>query len=292
MEKISRLMDLFNMAIKYPTIHYNLMDEATNKAYKVLKEYPLKIEILRYFRGDQALWKSDGAYVKDPLNTIYFVLDGDGFLEYDGNRIPLEKGFAYLIPTNRSRIYGCKTFISKNWCFFQMRNSLGVDLLDGHPEIVNLGNFLKDKDFCDHFEKTTLIKTLRIQEKILEMLNAKNVLELCIERRTLKESKYIKVFQYIENNLSAKITISSLADTMNMTVPGFSRAFHRDLDQTIKGYMNNRLNQKACDLILLTDLKIKDIAHSLDYEDEYYFIRFFKKMNGIPPLQYRSRVNH
>lgn len=291
MEKISRKLDLFNMATKYPTIHHSLMDETTEQKYKILKEYPLKIELLRYFRGDQALWRSNGVYIKNPMNTIYFVLDGDGFLVCNGKTIALEKGFAYLIPTNCNRIYGCKTFISKNWCFFQMRNSLGIDLMDGHPEIVNLGNFLKNKNLCELFEKTNLIKLLKVQEAILEMLNAKNLLDICLERRSLKETKYTKVFQFIENNLSAKITISNLADIMGMTVPGFSRAFHRDLDLTIKSYMNNRLNQKACDLILLTDLKIKEIAHSLDYEDEYYFIRFFKKMNGVPPLQYRTKVN-
>lgn len=291
MEKISRIMDLFNMTIKYPTIHNDLMEEAIIQYYKKLKEYPLKMELLKYFRGDQALWTSRGKYVKDPLNTIYFVLNGDGFLEFDNKKITLQKGFAYLIPTNRTRIYGCKTFVEKYWCFFQMRNSLGVDLLDGHPEVVCLGEFMETKEAKNLFENTGFEKLLKIQELIFKMLHRNDILKASIERKNINESKYTKIFQYIENNLSAKITISNLAETMNMTVPGFSRAFHRDLGITIKSYMNNRLNQKACDLILLTDLKVKDIAHSLDYEDEYYFIRFFKKMNGIPPLQYRIRVN-
>jgi AraC-like DNA-binding protein len=281
-------MDLFNMASKYPTIHNSLMDEPNKKTYDQLKEYPLKIELLNYFRGDQELWSSKGKLIKDPLNTLYFVLDGDGFITFEGKTLPLKKGHIYLIPTNRTRFFGCKTFIEKYWNFFQMRNSLGVDLLDGHPEVVCISDDLKSIQHL--FVDVTYKKILELQSVIYNLLDSNKILEAGLKRHDITESKYLKVYQFVENNLSAKISTSSLAENMGMTAPGFSRAFHRDTGQTIKGYVNQRLNQKACELILLTDLKIKEIAHTLDYEDEYYFIRFFKKMNGIPPLQYRIRV--
>lgn len=276
------------MASKYPTIHNFLMDDSNKKTYDQLKEYPLKIKLLNYFRGDHELWSSKGKLIKDPLNTLYFVLDGDGFITVDGKTIPLKKGHIYLIPTNRTRFFGCKTFIEKYWSFFQMRNSLGVDLLDGHSEVVCLSNDLKSIQHL--FVDVTYQKILELHAIIYNLLEINKILTASLNRRNIAESKYLKVFQLLENNLSAKITTSSLAESMEMTAPGFSRAFHRDTGQTIKSYVNHRLNQKACDLILLTDLKIKEIAHTLDYEDEYYFIRFFKKMNGIPPLQYRIRV--
>lgn len=276
------------MASKYPTIHNFLMDDSNKKTYDQLKEYPLKIKLLNYFRGDHELWSSKGKLIKDPLNTLYFVLDGDGFITVDGKTIPLKKGHIYLIPTNRTRFFGCKTFIEKYWSFFQMRNSLGVDLLDGHSEVVCLSNDLKSIQHL--FVDVTYQKILELHAIIYNLLETNKILTASLNRRNIAESKYLKVFQLLENNLSAKITTSSLAESMEMTAPGFSRAFHRDTGQTIKSYVNHRLNQKACDLILLTDLKIKEIAHTLDYEDEYYFIRFFKKMNGIPPLQYRIRV--
>lgn len=281
-------MGLFNMPSKYPTIHNFLMDDSNKKTYDQLKEYPLKIKLLNYFRGDHDLWSSKGKLIKDPLNTLYFVLDGDGFITFDGKTMPLKKGHIYLIPTNRTRFFGCKTFIEKYWSFFQMRNSLGVDLLDGHSEVVCLTSDLKSIQHL--FVDVTYQKILELHAIIYNLLETNKILTASLNRRNIAESKYLKVFQLLENNLSAKITTSSLAESMGMTAPGFSRAFHRDTGQTIKSYVNHRLNQKACDLILLTDLKIKEIAHTLDYEDEYYFIRFFKKMNGIPPLQYRIRV--
>lgn len=288
MDKVNLFMEFFNMASKHPTIHTFLMDEPNKKTYDQLKEYPLKVELFKYFQGDHELWSSRGKLIKDPLNTLYFVLDGDGFITFDGKTLPLKNGHIYLIPTNRTRFFGCKTFIEKYWSFFQMRNSLGVDLLDGHTEVVCLSNDLKSIQHL--FVDVTYQKILELHKVIYDLLDSNQILTAGLKRRNTTENKYLKVFQLLENHLSAKITTSSLAESMGMTAPGFSRAFHRDTGQTIKSYVNHRLNQKACELILLTDLKVKEIAHALDYEDEYYFIRFFKKMNGIPPMQYRIRV--
>lgn len=291
MDKNNRLLEFYNMASDYPTIHTKLLeDPASETVYKVMRDYPIRVKLLNYFRADKNYWSSRGRIVQDPLNTLYFVIDGDGYLQYDDKSILLKKGFVYLIPTNRTRIYGCKNFIEKHWCFFQMRNNLGIDLLDGYPEIVCLGDFMRDKNFQNLFVNTNYKKLLKLYNFIYEILNKTKILDRCLEKNDAVETKYNKLFQTIESDLSAKTTISHLSEVMNMTAEGFSRAFHRDRGQTIKSYINQRLNQKACDLILLTDLKIKDIAHELQYKDEYYFIRFFKKMNGIPPQQYRNRV--
>ena len=37
-----------------------------------------------------------------------------------------------------------------------------------------------------------------------------------------------------------------------------------------------------------SNLKMKDIAEKLRFNDEYYFSRFFQKQNGAPPLRYRG----
>ena len=33
---------------------------------------------------------------------------------------------------------------------------------------------------------------------------------------------------------------------------------------------------------------LKEIAEKLRFSDEYYFSRFFQRLNGSPPLRYRS----
>jgi AraC-like DNA-binding protein len=40
----------------------------------------------------------------------------------------------------------------------------------------------------------------------------------------------------------------------------------------------------------LTAKSIKEIAADLQYKDEFYFSRFFKKMVGVSPKVFRKRV--
>jgi transcriptional regulator GlxA family with amidase domain len=41
-------------------------------------------------------------------------------------------------------------------------------------------------------------------------------------------------------------------------------------------------------LLLNSDLKIKDVAGQLRFGDEFHFSRFFRTANGLAPLQYRK----
>ena len=46
--------------------------------------------------------------------------------------------------------------------------------------------------------------------------------------------------------------------------------------------------QKACQYLLLTDLRVNEIGEKLGIEDPYYFTRLFTKKMGVSPTQYRK----
>jgi YesN/AraC family two-component response regulator len=46
---------------------------------------------------------------------------------------------------------------------------------------------------------------------------------------------------------------------------------------------------KAKELLLSTQLFSKEIAYSLGFEDDLYFIRFFKQRTGLTPKQFREK---
>ena len=47
---------------------------------------------------------------------------------------------------------------------------------------------------------------------------------------------------------------------------------------------------EAKKLLHLTYKSIKEIAQELDFEDEFYFSRYFKKEVGLSPKQFRDSV--
>ncbi|HVS95503.1 MAG TPA: helix-turn-helix transcriptional regulator, partial [Puia sp.] len=54
-------------------------------------------------------------------------------------------------------------------------------------------------------------------------------------------------------------------------------------------YFNHLKIQKACQYLLHTELRIKEIACKLGFEDPFYFSRMFHKLMGMSPNQYRVR---
>jgi AraC-like DNA-binding protein len=71
-------------------------------------------------------------------------------------------------------------------------------------------------------------------------------------------------------------------------VDAFSTAFSRNIGISPKEYLSRRINEKALAMVTHTDMKMKEIADALRFSDEFYFSRFFKKMNGQPPSAYRA----
>jgi transcriptional regulator GlxA family with amidase domain len=67
-------------------------------------------------------------------------------------------------------------------------------------------------------------------------------------------------------------------------------AFTRNTGMSPKAYLKRRLNQEAIQLVINTDLKLKQVAEQLSFCDEYHFNRFFSQANGVPPLRYRRAL--
>ena len=53
-------------------------------------------------------------------------------------------------------------------------------------------------------------------------------------------------------------------------------------------YVNTLKVEKACELLVTTNLSIIDIAMSVGFDDQSYFTKLFKKDTSMTPKQYRS----
>ena len=113
-------------------------------------------------------------------------------------------------------------------------------------------------------------------------------LDEVISQHLVSHSKFSGVFQYIEDHLGADLRLSDLAEVYGTSPGAFAVAFTRSTGISPKEYLKRRLNQEAIRWVMNSDLKMREIAEKLRFNDEYYFSRFFQKHNGSPPLRYRS----
>ena len=84
--------------------------------------------------------------------------------------------------------------------------------------------------------------------------------------------------------------IEFYADALNVTPTYLSRAVRQVSGRTVVEYINRLLLMEAIWLLESTSLSIDEIAEKINYADSTTFGRFFFRMKGVTPREYRKRL--
>jgi len=93
---------------------------------------------------------------------------------------------------------------------------------------------------------------------------------------------------YMKQHIDEMLSLQKMAASINLSASHFSFVFKKNTGFPPIEYFNHLKVQKACQYLLFTDLRIKEIADKLGIEDPYYFSRMFTKVIGVSPGTYRA----
>lgn len=112
-----------------------------------------------------------------------------------------------------------------------------------------------------------------------------------VRDKHIDSARYVsKAVEYIDKNFSSTLTVSSLANYLNIDRSYLSTLFSRYLGTSPRTFIINYRMDKACDLLKNPLLSIGDIARSVGYEDQLQFSKTFKKAKGQSPIRFRSKL--
>lgn len=94
----------------------------------------------------------------------------------------------------------------------------------------------------------------------------------------------------IEQAVNAGLGLSlGSTDAKALSGDYLSNLFRRHLGMSRSDYFQHRRVQKACELLLLRERTITDVAAELGYSDAPHFCRLFKRHRGMSPKAYKLR---
>lgn len=96
-----------------------------------------------------------------------------------------------------------------------------------------------------------------------------------------------KFSQLVEINYNKLHSVSQYAELLFISSKTLNRKITREKGTSPNIIIKNRIILQAKRLLINTDLTVKEISAQLGYDDQSYFIRFFKIQTGKSPVEFK-----
>lgn len=111
-----------------------------------------------------------------------------------------------------------------------------------------------------------------------------------MEAETKLRKEIFEVRRWILTDLSRRFTVEAAAEVAGMSLSHFAHVFKEETGASFIEYVNACRMDRARDLLLTTDLRIKEIADRLGFENANYFTTLFKRQFGMSPNEQRAII--
>ena len=112
---------------------------------------------------------------------------------------------------------------------------------------------------------------------------------------SFRVSDYVKdsnlqrdMIAFVQKHYSEKVSLAMLAEEFHLSEKYVSWYFKEHFSISFMRYVLHLRMSKAKDLLLTTDMPVTEVALSCGYPSVNLFIRNFKEMYNVTPLQYRK----
>lgn len=104
------------------------------------------------------------------------------------------------------------------------------------------------------------------------------------------KNKYVdEATRFIRKHYQEDITISTVAEYLEISEGYLSRVLKKETDYTFTSYLTFYRMQVAMSLLKDCRVKVYEVADQVGYSDTAYFSVQFKKLLGVSPSEYQER---
>lgn len=232
-------------------------------------------------------------------NVLIMVTEGTLFISSGCNTYEVSKGHFVFLPANELH-FGTRESserLSYFWVHFNAEfapysnvssNGIsfpdhGVFALNGRTSVlfhtmsdISFEDDLRSKEMCNYSLIMLLLELSKDNASTHD--NALNNVPVQIQ----------SAMEWVYKNYYSPLSVTEAARKFGYTPDYFSSLFKRSTGMSFTGFINNVRTRASKVLLANYEVSIKEIAYSCGFPDEKYYMRVFKKIEGMTPSQYRK----
>lgn len=108
-----------------------------------------------------------------------------------------------------------------------------------------------------------------------------------LDRSTCETNHAERIIQYLKRNFREEIVFEDMAKEIGISYSYMRKIVYEQTGNSMIDFVNQLRIEKAKELLLDTELTIKQIAAEVGYYNVQSFNRFFRKYEGMPPSSYK-----
>lgn len=137
-----------------------------------------------------------------------------------------------------------------------------------------------------------VLSDLSLQELLILIIQSQTENALNYSSDTKISQSLDHIVKYIRGRLSNRLTMKELTNEACMSEASFYRFFKRELGMSPIEFILKERIKHAKSLLKNTNLFVNQVCFEAGFEDCNYFIRVFKKFEGVTPKQYKMMLLH
>ncbi len=244
---------------------------------------------------------------------VLYLMHGSGFHVIDGNRYEIKPPCVFFMsPGQAHKIefsHDIEGYIFIFTADFYLANRSNQNSLIEFPFFYNLKQDnpplllekANDISFLENLFQRSISELDNNDTNKLDLL--RSLLDLILmtcssryktsENITVKGKGHILVkrfYHLVEENNHKNLSLKAYADMLAITPSHLTQTVKQLTGKTSTQIIKAKQILEIKRLLVHTNLSVAEIAHQLNFEDQSYFTKFFKRESGYSPLQYRTHT--
>ena len=110
------------------------------------------------------------------------------------------------------------------------------------------------------------------------------------KNETTENALILRVINYVRNHYNEEITLTDMADMIEITPEYLSRLFNQEMKINFNSFVKNFRISMAKRLLMNTNYQIAEVAEKTGFHDSKYFNKVFKSVCGLTPSEYKKEM--